>query len=421
MNALFQELKDRGLVYQTSGEEQLASALDDGPITLYCGFDPTADSLHIGHLLPIVTLRRFQLAGHKPIALVGGGTGLIGDPSFKATERKLNSAETVAQWAEGIKKQLEPFLSFDGPCAAQMANNFEWLGNLNLLEFLRDVGKNFSVNAMVARDSVRTRLEREGQGLSFTEFTYILLQSYDFAQLNARKGCVLQIGGSDQWGNIASGIDLARRLNQAQCHGMTLPLMTKADGKKFGKTESGAVWLSAEKTSPYAFYQFWLKTADADVCKFLRCFTFLSLEEIDAIERADKEGGGKPQAQRRLAEEVTALVHGKERLAAAKRITEALFSGDLGRLGEDDFGQLALDGLPCAHFDKEPGVVEALTKGALAKSNNEARGFIAQGGVSVNGQKVSDAAALVSKETAFFGKYAVVKRGKRNHALIVLD
>lgn len=421
MNALFQELKDRGLVYQTSGEEQLASALDDGPITLYCGFDPTADSLHIGHLLPIVTLCRFQLAGHKPIALVGGGTGLIGDPSFKATERKLNSAETVAQWAEGIKKQLEPFLSFDGPCAAQMANNFEWLGNLNLLEFLRDVGKNFSVNAMVARDSVRTRLEREGQGLSFTEFTYILLQSYDFAQLNARKGCVLQIGGSDQWGNIASGIDLARRLNQAQCHGMTLPLMTKADGKKFGKTESGAVWLSAEKTSPYAFYQFWLKTADADVYKFLRCFTFLSLGEIDAIERADKESGGKPQAQRRLAEEVTALVHGKERLEAARRITEALFSGDLGRLGEDDFGQLALDGLPCAHFDKEPGVVEALTQSALAKSNNEARGFIAQGGVSVNGQKVSDAAALVSKQTAFFGKYAVLKRGKRNHALIVLD
>lgn len=387
MNALFQELKDRGLVYQTSGEEQLASALDDGPITLYCGFDPTADSLHIGHLLPIVTLRRFQLAGHKPIALVGGGTGLIGDPSFKATERKLNSAETVAQWAEGIKKQLEPFLSFDGPCAAQMANNFEWLGNLNLLEFLRDVGKNFSVNAMVARDSVRTRLEREGQGLSFTEFTYILLQSYDFAQLNARKGCVLQIGGSDQWGNIASGIDLARRLNQAQCHGMTLPLMTKADGKKFGKTESGAVWLSAEKTSPYAFYQFWLKTADADVYKFLRCFTFLSLGEIDAIERTDKESGGKPQAQRRLAEEVTALVHGKERLEAARRITEALFSGDLGRLGEDDFGQLALDGLPCAHFDKEPGVVEALTQSALAKSNNEARGFIAQGGVSVKDRK----------------------------------
>ncbi|MGN6904781.1 tyrosine--tRNA ligase, partial [Neisseria sp. P0015.S006] len=267
MKSVIQDLQSRGLIAQTTDIEALDALLNEQKIALYCGFDPTADSLHIGHLLPVLALRRFQQAGHTPIALVGGATGMIGDPSFKAVERSLNSAETVAGWVESIRNQLKPFLSFEGENAAIMANNADWFGSMNCLDFLRDIGKHFSVNAMLNKESVKQRIERDDVGISFTEFAYSLLQGYDFAELNKRHGAVLEIGGSDQWGNITAGIDLTRRLNQKQVFGLTLPLVTKSDGTKFGKTEGGAVWLNAKKTSPYQFYQFWLKVADADVYK----------------------------------------------------------------------------------------------------------------------------------------------------------
>ncbi|MBR5676447.1 MAG: tyrosine--tRNA ligase, partial [Neisseriaceae bacterium] len=381
MNALINDLKQRNLIAQTTDEAALGEILDSQKITLYCGFDPTADSLHIGHLLPVLTLKRFQDAGHTPIALVGGATGMIGDPSFKATERTLNSAETVAEWVNKIKTQLSPFLSFEGANAAIMANNADWFMSMNCLDFLRDIGKNFSVNAMLNKESVKQRLERDDVGISFTEFAYSLLQSYDFSQLNQRYGCLLQIGGSDQWGNITAGIDLTRRLNQNAVFGLTLPLVTKSDGTKFGKTESGAVWLSKDKTSPYQFYQFWLKVADDDVYKFLKYFTFLSVEKIDEIEKADKASNEKPQAQRILAEEMTRLIHGDTALTAAQRISASLFDGQIADLTESDFAQLALDGLPAFPVSGSLNVVEALVKTGLASSNKDARQFVKSGAV----------------------------------------
>ncbi|MDU4845859.1 MAG: tyrosine--tRNA ligase, partial [Streptococcus mitis] len=347
MKSVIQDLQSRGLIAQTTDIEALDALLNEQKISLYCGFDPTADSLHIGHLLPVLALRRFQQAGHTPIALVGGATGLIGDPSFKAAERKLNTEDTVQQWVDKIRKQVAPFLDFNcGDNSAIAANNYDWFGGMNVLTFLRDIGKHFSVNAMLNKESVKQRIERDDVGISFTEFAYSLLQGYDFAELNKRHGAVLEIGGSDQWGNITAGIDLTRRLHQKQVFGLTLPLVTKSDGTKFGKTEGGAVWLNAKKTSPYQFYQFWLKVADADVYKFLKYFTFLSIEEIDAIEAKDKASGTKPEAQRILAEEMTRLIHGEEALAAAQRISESLFAEDQSHLTESDFEQLALDGLP---------------------------------------------------------------------------
>ncbi len=329
-NPLLQDLQARQLIAQTTAVEELEVHLSEQPRTLYCGFDPTADSLHLGHLVPLLVLKRFQMAGHKPIALVGGATGLIGDPSFKAAERQLNTPDIVAGWADKIKGQVSQFIDFDcGDNSAVVANNLDWTGNLNVLEFLRDVGKHFSVNAMINKESVQQRLNREGSGISFTEFSYALLQGMDFAELNRRHGCTLQVGGSDQWGNIVGGIDLARRQNRAQTFGLTVPLVTKADGTKFGKTEGGAVWLDPKRTSPYSFYQFWINTADADVYKFLRYFTFLSMEEIRGIEEVDANIQGRKTAQGILAREVTRLVHGEEGLQSAERITEALFSGEL--------------------------------------------------------------------------------------------
>lgn len=419
MTSVVYDLQQRGLIAQTTDAEALDNLLNQQKITLYCGFDPTADSLHIGHLLPILVLRRFQLAGHTPIALVGGATGMIGDPSFKAQERSLNTLETVQEWVAKIRAQLEPFLSFDGNNAAIMANNFDWFGSMNCLDFLRDIGKHFSVNAMLNKESVKQRLSRDDVGISFTEFAYALLQGYDFAELHRRHGAVLQIGGSDQWGNITGGIDLSRRLHQATVYGLTLPLVTKADGTKFGKTEGGAVWLSAEKTSPYQFYQFWLKVADADVYKFLKYFTFLSVDEIESIEAQDKASGTKPEAQRILAEEMTRLIHGEEALAAAERISTNLFAEDQSALTESDFQQLSLDGLPTYTISEYINIVQALTTTALAKSNNEARGFISQGAVMVNGQKIITADYIFSDSDKRFGRYTIVRRGKRNHALLI--
>ena len=428
--SVIKDLQSRGLIAQTTDIEALDALLNEQKISLYCGFDPTADSLHIGHLLPVLALRRFQQAGHTPIALVGGATGMIGDPSFKATERSLNSAETVAGWVESIRNQLKPFLSFEGENAAIMANNADWFGSMNCLDFLRDIGKHFSVNAMLNKESVKQRIERDDVGISFTEFAYSLLQGYDFAELNKRHGAVLEIGGSDQWGNITAGIDLTRRLHQKQVFGLTLPLVTKSDGTKFGKTEGGAVWLNAKKTSPYQFYQFWLKVADADVYNFLKYFTFLSIEEIDAIEAKDKASGTKPEAQRILAEEMTRLIHGEEALAAAQRISESLFAEDQSHLTENDFEQLALDGLPAFEVSESLNVVETLVKTGLASSNKEARGFVNSKAVLLNGKPAEannpnhaaekpDDAYLLTDEHKRFGKYTIVRRGKRNHALLV--
>ncbi|ENX7699679.1 tyrosine--tRNA ligase [Neisseria gonorrhoeae] len=428
--SVIQDLQSRGLIAQTTDIEALDALLNEQKIALYCGFDPTADSLHIGHLLPVLALRRFQQAGHTPIALVGGATGMIGDPSFKAAERSLNSAETVAGWVGSIRSQLTPFLSFEGGNAAIMANNADWFGSMNCLDFLRDIGKHFSVNAMLNKESVKQRIDRDGAGISFTEFAYSLLQGYDFAELNKRHGAVLEVGGSDQWGNITAGIDLTRRLNQKQVFGLTLPLVTKSDGTKFGKTEGGAVWLNAKKTSPYQFYQFWLKVADADVYKFLKYFTFLSIEEIGVVEAKDKASGSKPEAQRILAEEMTRLIHGEEALAAAQRISESLFAEDQSRLTESDFEQLALDGLPAFEVSDGINAVEALVKTGLAASNKEARGFVNAKAVLLNGKPAEannpnhaaerpDDAYLLIGEYKRFGKYTILRRGKRNHALLV--
>lgn len=420
-NELLQDLKARGLIAQCTADEELAEHLSTDCRTLYCGFDPTADSLHIGSLVPLLVLKRFQQAGHKPLALVGGATGLIGDPSFKAAERQLNTSDVVGDWVNKIRTQVSAFVEFtEEKNGAEVVNNLDWIGEINVIEFMRDIGKHFSVNAMIQKESVKQRIDREGSGISFTEFSYMLLQSYDFAALNKAKECTLQIGGSDQWGNITGGIDLTRRMNRNKVFGLTLPLVTKSDGTKFGKTESGTIWLDPSKTSPYAFYQFWLGTADADVYNFLRFFTFLSVDEIAAIEESDKSVQGRPAGQGVLAKEVTRLVHGEEGLASSIRITDALFSGDLASLTETDLAQLAQDGLPMTELEaSEQTIVEVLTQSELAKSNKMAREFIGNGAVSVNGEKVADSEVVLKKEDALFGKYSVIKRGKKLFNLYV--
>lgn len=413
---LLDELTERGLVAQNSDPAALADHLAT-PRTVYCGFDPTAGSLHIGHLVPLLMLRRFQLAGHTPVALVGGATGLIGDPSFKATERSLNSADTVQGWVASLSAQIRALLPADeGLSAPQLVNNGDWMGQMSALDFLRDIGKHFSVNAMLARESVRQRLARPDQGISFTEFSYALLQSYDFAVLHQRLGCTLQIGGNDQWGNITSGMDLTRRLHQAQVHGMTLPLITKADGTKFGKTEGGAVWLDPALTSPYAFYQFWLGTADEDVYRFLRYYSFMSLSEIDALEAEDAKRQGRKQAQQVLANELTELVHGKAALAAVQRISELLFSGDVARLGESDLAQLAQDGMPSSTISGEADLVSQLVSCGLANSKRIARELLAAGAISLNGVLKQD--EQLSADDRLFGRYLLLRRGKKQYHLV---
>lgn len=424
---LLTELEARGLVAQMTGENGLSEYLSSEMRTLYCGFDPTADSLHIGHLVPLLALRRFQQAGHKPIALVGGATGLIGDPSFKAQERQLNTPDIVANWAGRLKGQVSRFIDFDsGENAAEVVNNLDWFGQMSALEFLRDIGKHFTINNMIAKESVKQRLNREGSGISFTEFSYSLLQGMDFSELYKRNGCTLQLGGSDQWGNIIAGVDLTRRQHGVAVHGLTMPLVTKSDGTKFGKTESGTVWLDPAKTSPYAFYQFWLGTADADVYKFLRYFTFLSLAEIDAIEQADKEAG-RPGAQRILAEQMTSLIHGDEELAGAQRITEALFSGDLAELSASDLAQLQLDGLPTAILDRSELLDRPLTQ-LLADigmgAGKQIKDALGRNAVQVNAIAVGladnmAAESVFAAANALFDKYYVIKLGKKKYQMLV--
>lgn len=414
---LLDELTRRGLVAQNSDPAALADHLAT-PRTVYCGFDPTAGSLHIGHLVPLLMLRRFQLAGHTPVALVGGATGLIGDPSFKATERSLNSTETVLGWVASLSAQIKALLpASEGLAAPLLVNNADWMGQMSALDFLRDIGKHFSVNAMLARESVRQRLARPDQGISFTEFSYALLQSQDFAVLNQRLGCTLQIGGNDQWGNITSGMDLTRRLNQAQVYGMTLPLITKADGTKFGKTEGGAIWLDPALTSPYAFYQFWLGTADEDVYRFLRYYSFMSLTEIDALEAEDAKRQGRKLAQQVLADELTELVHGKGALAAAQRISELLFSGEVARLGESDLAQLAQDGMPSCRIEGETDLVTLLVESGLANSKRIARELLAAGAISLNGEIRREEPLTTANR--LFGCYLLLRRGKKQYRLVM--
>ncbi|MCY4045101.1 MAG: tyrosine--tRNA ligase [Cellvibrionales bacterium] len=426
---LINDLRARGLIQQTTADEELVEHLNESR-TLYCGFDPTAESLHIGSLVPLLMLKRFQLAGHKPIALVGGATGLIGDPSFKAKERSLNTEDVVQGWVESLKRQISAFVDFEGESAAELVNNLDWTKELDVLDFLRDVGKYFSVNSMIQKESVKQRLVREGEGISFTEFSYMLLQSMDFAELYDRKECTLQLGGSDQWGNITGGTELTRRKYQGQVFGLTMPLVTKSDGTKFGKTESGTIWLSADKTSPYAFYQFWLQTQDADVYKYLKYFTFLSVEEIDKIEMEDRNAQGRPKAQSILAEEVTRIVHGQAGVDAAKRITEALFTGKDGDLSESDYNQLALDGLPALKVNAETledsSLVQLMVDAELAKTGKQVKDAFGRNAVLLNGEVLTlehnmAPAEVVNQSNARFDRYFLVKLGKKKHALLVLN
>ncbi len=422
---LIGDLQSRGLVAQMTGEGAFAEHLAEQRV-LYCGFDPTADSLHIGSLVPLLALRRFQLAGHKPVALVGGATGLIGDPSFKAQERQLNTPGVVAAWTEGLRQQVSRFIDFDsGSCSAEVANNLDWMGGMPVLDFLRDVGKHFAVNAMIHKESVKTRIEREGEGISYTEFSYMLLQSYDFAELYKRFGCTLQIGGSDQWGNITGGIDLVRRMHRVPAFGLTLPLITKSDGTKFGKTESGTIWLDPARTSPYAFYQFWVNVADQDVYRFLHYFTFLPVSELIEIERADEQAQGKKSAQAILAREVTRLVHGEEGVEAAERISAALFSGSLDKLTEDDMEQLALDGMPSTSAEGAGlPLIDALVDSGLALTprgevtQGQARKFIRDGAVRVNGEQQQEDAFILNRSSAYFGRFHLLRRGKKHFHLL---
>ena len=410
-----ESLRSRGLITQLSSDNELEEHLNSGCRTVYCGFDPTAESLHIGNLVPLLALKRFQMAGHRPIGLVGGATGMIGDPSFKSNERKLNSAKTTEEWTDKIKQQLSKFIDFDcGENSALVVNNMDWTSQWNVISFLRDIGKHFSINSMIQKESVRQRIDREGEGISFTEFTYMILQSLDFAVLNKSHRCTLQIGGSDQWGNITAGMDLTRRMNQQPVFGLTMPLVTKANGGKFGKTEAGTIWLDTAKTSCYSFYQFWLNTADADVYKFLRYFTFLDTSEIDEIENKDKVATGRPEAQEILAREATLLVHGLVGLESALRITQSLFNGEIGALTESDFLQLKQDGLPSTlEVTEYLSLVDVLVKSGLSASNKMAREFIVNGAVSINGVKLLDPSAVLSWEQALFGRYLLLRRGKK--------
>ncbi|MBO1307536.1 tyrosine--tRNA ligase [Enterococcus sp. 669A] len=413
----FQELKDRGLVFQVTDEEALQKQLNEESVKLYIGFDPTADSLHIGHLLPVLTLRRFQQNGHVPIALVGGGTGMIGDPSFKDAERQLNTLDTVKSWSQSIKDQLSGIIDFESKeNPAIVANNYEWLGEVSLIDFLRDVGKNFTINYMMSKESVKRRIET---GISYTEFAYQLLQAYDFLQLFERYGCQLQLGGSDQWGNITSGIELIRREKEAQAFGLTMPLITKADGTKFGKTEGNAVWLDAEKTSPYEFYQFWINTDDRDAVKFLKYFTFLSLEEIAAIEKEFAEAPEKRLAQRTLAKEVTTLVHGAEAYEQAVRISEALFSGDLKKLTAGEIKQGFKDVKSYqVKTEDDLNLVEILITAGIENSKRQAREDITNGAIYVNGDRVQDLTYVLNEEDKLADTFVVIRRGKKKYFML---
>ncbi|MBT4096550.1 MAG: tyrosine--tRNA ligase [Gemmatimonadetes bacterium] len=412
---LLEDLAFRGQLYQVTDQDALNERLNTGPISLYCGFDPTADSLTIGNLVQIMLLRRFQLAGHRPIALVGGGTGLIGDPSGKAQERTLNTADIVEQWSARIRGQIEPFLDFDGPAAARMANNYDWLGSLGAIELMRDVGKHFPVPFMLAKESVSSRL---ASGISYTEFSYMILQSYDFLELYRRQQCQLQVGGSDQWGNITAGTELIRRADSGRAFGLTCPLVTNADGTKFGKTEKGTIWLSAKRTSPYEFYQFWMGSDDRSVVSYLKTFTFLSHGEILDLEKSVAENPGQREAQRTLAALVTELVHGKDAAQKAERISRALFYGELTQLLEDEIEEAFHDVPTHAMEGAESPLINLLMDASVASSKRQARQDITSGAIYLNGERCTDLDHTVRKADGLHGRYIVIRRGKNKYTLV---
>lgn len=415
MNSFILELKNRGLIAQMTDEQKISDLLDSG-VNLYCGFDPTADSLHVGSLLPLITMLRFKKAGHTVFPLIGGATGMIGDPSFKAQERTLNDETTVNSFKDGITKQI---LSILGD--VELVDNHSWTSQISVIDFLRDVGKHFSVNSMMSKDSVKSRIERDDQGISFTEFSYQLLQSMDFHHLWKVKGCSLQLGGSDQWGNITAGIDLIHKKegNDVIATGLTMPLLVKSDGTKFGKSESGAVWLSANKTSPFDFFQFWLKVADSDISKFFKMLSFRSVEDIDNILIEDKLRD-KPIAQQLLAEELTEIIHGKEALDSVLRNTKALFEGNFENMQEIDFINLAKNGMPTIETD-QINILDFMVLTGLAKSKRQGREFINSGAVHINGVKLVIPEDLLNEAVISdirFDKFAVIQRGKREFRLL---
>ncbi len=424
MTDVFSELKWRNLINQTTDDDNLPSWLSVKPRTVYAGFDPTADSLHVGHLMALMILRRFQKAGHRPIALVGGATGMIGDPSGKSEERKLLSEESLRFNIAGMEKQLRRLLDFDcGEKSALLVNNYDWVGRFGYIEFLRDVGKHFPVNVMLAKDSVKSRLERVDTGLSYTEFSYMLLQAYDFAHLYKEYGCEIQVGGSDQWGNITTGIDLARRLHSAQLYGMTCPLLTKSDGAKMGKTESGALWLDPEKTSPYQFYQYWINLDDTDVRKCLCFFTDLEESQINEAIATHEADPGKRHGQRTLAAELTRLIHGGEGLATAQRATEIFFGAEISHLSDKQlveiFADVSSKTLDSAILRGEGlWIVDALVEAGLAKSKGEARRTLKQGGAYVNNRRIDDVETRLTRDDLASETVMVLRSGKKRYALL---
>ncbi len=417
---LLDDFQWRGLIAVSTDLGALHDALDAGPVTFYVGFDPTAPSLHHGHLVQVLTARRLQQAGHRPLALVGGSTGLIGDPRPSA-ERTLNTKETVATWVENIRAQIEPYLSFEGDNAAVLVNNLDWTAPMSAIDFLRDIGKHFRVNKMITKDAVSARLHSE-QGISYTEFSYQLLQGLDFLELFRRHGCTLQFGGSDQWGNLTAGLDLIHRVEQAPVHAFATPLLTKSDGTKFGKTEGGALWLDPQLTSPYAFFQFWLNTDDADVVTCLKVLSFRSREEIEALEKAVAERPQAREAQRALADELTALVHGPQERDAVVAASQALFGrGELAGLAGATLAA-ALAELPQAEVDVAadgwPQVVDLLVATGLATSRSAARRAVAEGGAYLNNARVAGEDAVVGPEDLLAGEWLVLRRGKRTLAAV---
>ena len=424
-----EHLNALGLVVQTSADSELAQHLSSGSRTVYCGFDPTADSLHVGNLVPLLALRRFQLAGHRPILLIGGATGLIGDPSGRSAERELRSLSAIEKSVDKIRAQASQFLDFDcGSSSALVVNNSEWTKDLTVIDFLRDLGKHFSVNAMINKEFVRSRLEEVGSGISYTEFSYILLQSYDFLVLNQKFDCTIQMGGNDQWGNITSGLDLIRRVERKQAFALSYPLLTKADGTKFGKSTGGIPWLDPTKTSPYSFYQFWRNCDDQIVIHFLKLLTFLNLEDIDALELSMEKDPGKRLPQIKLAEELTRTVHGDDNYKAALRITGALFQNEVNALELDDLNQLALDGMASSKIStNEISLIDILIETGLAETPRgevtpgQARKLIKSKAVWVNGIRVEDESLILSRQASLHGRFFIIQKGKKTHHLVVLD
>ncbi|HHU65063.1 tyrosine--tRNA ligase [Streptococcus sp.] len=414
---IFEELKERGLVFQTTDEEALVKALTEGQVSYYTGYDPTADSLHLGHLVAILTSRRLQLAGHKPYALVGGATGLIGDPSFKDAERSLQTKETVDGWVVKIQNQLSRFLDFEnGDNKAVMVNNYDWFGNISFIDFLRDVGKYFTVNAMMSKESVKKRIET---GISYTEFAYQIMQGYDFYELNDKYNVTLQIGGSDQWGNMTAGTELLRRKADKTGHVMTVPLITDATGKKFGKSEGNAVWLDADKTSPYEMYQFWLNVMDDDAVRFLKIFTFLSLDEIAEIEKEFNAARHERLAQKILAREVVTLVHGEEAYKEALKITEQLFAGNIKSLSAKELKQ-GLNNVPnyAVQEDDNRNIVEMLVAAKISPSKRQAREDVQNGAIYINGERIQDLDYTLSDGDKIDNELTVIRRGKKKYFVL---